>query len=336
MGLLVIYWPSFTAPFFQDDFELLAQRGEWFTAVPVYHYHPISNQIFYSLANNIFGSTPLGFHVALFGITVTSLLVIYFLANDLLRDRTIALLTVFFFGFNVSLFPNFYWIAISYFVFGGFFFFCTVWLFLKNSRISNFFSIIAFLAAFLSNELTIIIPAVLTLISWYRKRFSPKLIAFWVIGSLLLLFKRFVVGFSPEPVYQTHFDFAAISTFRWYLLRALNLPEGIRNGADFSVVFLTTVFIVILALTAIFAKKKNPRLLLFGLGWFLLGALPFYFLPQHMSAYYLTLALFGPAVLFAYYCRQTRLTGPAVVVYLLLTYFGLNFLSQTHWIILKP
>lgn len=334
--LILFYRPSFTAPFFQDDFELLAGRSEILKPIPDYHYHPLSNQIFYSLSYNIFGNNPTGYHLVLFGVTLASLFLVYGLADDLLGSQIKAFVATIFYAFNVSLFANFYWIATSYFVFGGFFFFLTIWLYLKNTRLTRNLAPLSLVAAFLSNELALVTPAILTLVIWYRKKPLTPLVPVWIVGMILLLFKILVVGFSPEEVYQMHFDGQILATFQWYFLRALNLPEGIRNGARIAIPILAVAFLALLALSIVKTRKINWRLLLFSLGWFVIGAFPFYFLPQHMSAYYLSFALFGVAIFIGDYLGKTRLAMLTVPIYLFLTYLSLDFLSKTHWIILKP
>lgn len=80
---------------------------------------------------------------------------------------------------------------------------------------------------------------------------------------------------------------------------------------------------------------RNVKLILFGAAFFVLSALPFFFLPNHMSSYYLTMALFGPALIFGKFIQGKKLTILVCLGYLLLTILGLKFLSHTHWIILK-
>lgn len=80
---------------------------------------------------------------------------------------------------------------------------------------------------------------------------------------------------------------------------------------------------------------RNLKLILFGAAFFVFGALPFFFLPNHMSAYYLTIALFGPALIAGNVIKSKKLIILFFLGYLLLTIFGLQFLSATHWIILK-
>lgn len=80
---------------------------------------------------------------------------------------------------------------------------------------------------------------------------------------------------------------------------------------------------------------KNIKLILFGGAFFVLSAMPFFFLPNHMSSYYLSMALFGPALIAGEILKGRKLIILFCLLYLLLTLLGLNFLSQTHWIILK-
>jgi len=98
------------------------------------------------------------------------------------------------------------------------------------------------------------------------------------------------------------------------------------------------IFVVVLVFSlAGYIRKQqvNVKLWILAVFWFIAGALPFYFLPNHMSSYYLTMALFGPALLFAEVFSGKKLVYAAVIVYFFMTVRGLDFLSKTHWIILK-
>ncbi|MCL4389950.1 MAG: hypothetical protein M1484_01200 [Patescibacteria group bacterium] len=319
-----VYRASFTAPFFQDDKILLnlATGGNLFAPIPNFPYRPISQALFYKICFFFFGLNPLGYHLALFAFFVGTVILVFLLAQRFLDSWTRAWLVAFFYALNVSLFANFFWIATSYFSIGGFFFFLTIWLYFQKNAWP---ALVSFILALGSNEIAFVLPLILIIASWFQNYWPKKLGLF--VGLLpIFLGLRLLVGLPTAGDYSVGLNF--LSPLRWYSLRAFNLPEGVdRAGPVFYLLFVALLAMLLVSL-------KNRRLLIFGAGFFLVGALPFFFLPAHMSSYYLTIALFGPALIFGGLVRA-KLVSLFVGVYLLLTIFGLDFLSRTHWIILK-
>lgn len=306
--------------------------------IPDFHFTPVSNQLFYGLTKILFGPNPLAFHLVLFLFSSLTLLLVHQISRHLLKNNLKAYMSVFFYALNVSLFANYYWVAISYFVIGGFFFFLTVFAYIKQGIFWKLVTIAALVCAFLSNEIGYLLPAVLLLCDMYQSRFKRSWIVLAAITSVVAIIRWLLV---PKPVGQNYllaFNWQVISTIRWYLLRVFNLPEGVRFSQQPEILILFVVFILLLAIVALwrFKAKSYPlRLTLFAAAWFLIGALPFYFLPNHMSAYYLTIALLGPALLFSELLAVKKIWLLALGVYLLLSWSGLLFLQKTHWIILK-
>lgn len=327
--LALVYGPSFTSPFFQDDATLLdiAKNYSPFSPIASFPYRPVSINLFYSLSYRAFGMNPLGYHLVLFAAMAITVLLVFVIARRLL-DKNKALVAAFFYAFNISLFANFYWIAVSYFSLGALFFFAAVYFYLEERKILLYLS---FLLALGSNEIAIVLPLLLAGVSWYQKKWQRSLLVLTVADVVLLLARVIFIGLPQDSAYTISINLTALATVRWYFLRALNLPEGIRFATDPLILILFILFLGLLLL----GKRPSIRLLIFGAFWFLVGALPFYFLPNHMSSYYLTMALFGPAIIFAEVFSGRRLAYVAVAVYFLLTVRGLDFLSKTHWIILK-
>lgn len=339
-GLAFLYRNSFTAPFFQDDWNLLAlaRNDNIFTPIQGFPYRPLSIQIFYKIGLWLFGQNPLGFHLFLFAVFAAGLYFIYRLGQRLFRDNTIAKLVTIIYALNISLFPLFYWVAISYFVFAAFFVFGSIYFFLTGIIP---LALLFFALGLLSNELVIVLPALLLLINWFLRKISwRKLLPFVVVDTGYLLWRAVFVSLPEASDYKLDFSAKFLATVRWYLLRIFNLPEGVKIAGGMEIYILFAIVVVILAAATIFAIRKNNfpgRLLFFATMWFFVGALPFYFLPGHMSAYYLTIALFGPALFSAKLLSENKkLAIIFLIVYILLAFLGLNYLSQTHWIITKP
>lgn len=341
LGLVILYLPSFTARFFQDDFLLLelAKQGDWFTPVAGFPYRPLSIHVFYGLGLLFFGSNPLGFHLLLFLIFLISL---YFLRqiSRLLLGSDDANTVVIIYAYNISLFPLFYWIATSYItlavfsVLGGLFFY------LRGRRFDAIITVGLFILGLLSNELMVVFPALLLAVDWYLKRFHWQRTLLYASISLAYFCIRVALAVLPRgEAYTLNFTAPTfLATFRWYFLRVFNLPEGVKiaAGPEIYLLFGVVTAMIIWQVVRQIRQGTFPyRLGLFSLWWFLAGALPFYFLPNHMSSYYLSIALLGPSIFLGKLLSGSKLIWIFVFSYLLLAIAGLNYLSETHWIILK-
>jgi hypothetical protein len=103
-------------------------------------------------------------------------------------------------------------------------------------------------------------------------------------------------------------------------------------------VFLTPI--VLLALNKFKRLKPNISQIIFGFSWFIVAALPFYFLPEHLSAYYLQSALLGLILIVLIILNQAKLSFVFyrfVLALIIIGYISSSFLSiqgmnKTHWV----
>ncbi len=307
-GLILLYRDSFFARFFQDDFILqnIAKTSELLEPIPNFPYRPIAIQFFYSLSSDPF--------------ILHSLMFIFFLGGlYFIYKITKSYFVVFLVAFNISLFPLFYWVATSYFSLAFFFVFAALY----------FNSLPIFILGLFTNELIVVFPILYLLWSWFKNKIEIKRVfPFFLVSALYLPLRVMLVPFPKATDYAIEIG-KFIPTFRWYSLRIFNLPEGIRNQNIILVLFAALVLLVILNF-----KNFKLKSFIFGVSWFFVGALPFFFLPGHMSAYYLTISLFGPMVFLSDLLKKYRVLF--LTIYVLMAFLGLEFLKTSHWIILKP
>lgn len=314
-----VYRDSFNSRFFQDDklnLELAASKNFLAFVPGANHYRPISIQSFYLVGETFFGLNPLGYHLLEFVFFAATSWLIYKISHSLM--------VVFLYALNVSLFANFYWIANSQFVLGGFFFFLTFWLFQKNS----WWAVPAFILGVLSNEQILALIPLLIITNWFfRQKFSLNVfLVLCLLGSLWFVFRLFHLPTTTD--YALVFQPVKIlATLRWYLLRALDLPEGVR---------VSTTTIAFLFFIVFPKAKPDLKIVAYGLVWFILGLWIFLFIPGHISAHYLTVSLFGSSLVLAQLLPKNKIgLVVCLLIYLSQTMVSLNFLAQTHWIILK-
>ncbi|MCL4397618.1 hypothetical protein M1403_01175 [Patescibacteria group bacterium] len=336
-----VYRDSFNARFFQDDRIAMdmAGSGNWLATVPdVYHYRPVSIQLFYGLSRNLFGLNPIGYHLAEFAAYSLTVVVVYLLLKKILKSREKAMTGTFVYALNVSLFGNFFWIATSYFSLGALFYFLAAYLYLKPGIAATVATFLVTILAIFSNELALTLPFIFLVLSWHFGSWSKRLVGSFVLAGFYFVAKLKIIGLPRVSDYSYSLSGRVLVTARWYLFRGLNLPEGVRFEAGNVILwlFLVLIFLMTIGLMRYFSlRQPHARILLLSGVWFIVAAAPFYFLPNHMSSYYLTMALFGPALFVGEIVSESWLRATVLPVYLWLTIVGLEFLSRTHWIILK-
>lgn len=338
--LAVFYWPSFSARFFQDDWTLLAvaRSNDYFSPISGFPYRPFSIGVFYSLGAFLFGESVLGFHLLLFLFFCGLAGFVYLLANKILRQESLGLTATVLFVFNVSLFALFYWVATSYFTLGAFFVFASVYFFLDKGSCRHAVSLIFFVLAILSNELAIVTPALIGVFRFLKEGVSWARLTPFLGISVFYLVWRSQLSLPAAADYTVDIT-RFLATARWYILRAVNLPEGVLMASPviYLLFFLLLLFIIIMVVRSLVSRSFPGRLFAFAVVWFFMGALPFFFLPFHMSAYYLTVALFGPLVFFVrLFSLDKRMLWLFTTIYLVMAVLGIEFLKETHWVILKP
>lgn len=336
LGLVAfIYRDSFTSRFFQDDklnIDLAASR-DFFAVIPgANHFRPVSVQGFYFLGALVSGNNPLGYHLLAFVIFAGTLVLVYKTALLLTKNPQQSGIITFLYATNISLFANFFWIANSQFVIGGFFFFLSTLAFYHKKF--SWLALPVFLLGLAGNEQILSLVLVLPLISVLLKKPFPKYIyaALMALAVFWVGLKIFVFGMPTTADYAVNLNpITAIQTFRWYVLRALNLPEGVRFTTDW--IFTGAWILFLLSLVR---KKVNRKMITVGAFWFVATLGIFIFLPNHMSAHYLTVALFGSSLIISELLPKKNIFLAVVLaLYLFLTVRGLDFLAKTHWIILK-
>lgn len=338
----VFYRDAFFAPFYREDVFFLATAlpRDLFRAVPEIHYHPISVPLYYSLTRTFFGSNYFYYHLVEFVFYFVGLFFSWLLARKLTGSWKKATIALFLFALNISFFANFYWIAVSHFSIGAAFFFGSLYFFLLKGKLNGLIFLLLLLGSLGSNEAAIVLFPIFWLLAWYFKYFDrARLVTTSIFGCFYFVLRFFYFQLPTVTDYSVKVDFQALKTFEWYFLRGLNLPEGIRFSGDNVLLGFFAVLIFILTVAGVRYFRRpgcKIRLIIFGLLWIILGGLPFYLLPNHLSSYYFTFAFLGLGIVFAEILgRQKALAIAFCTAYFFLSIRGLDFLENTHWIILK-
>lgn len=226
----------------------------------------------------------------------------------------------------------------SYIIFGLFYTFLSFWLWLKfELTIKKRFyacSLVFFILAIFSAEISACLPLIILVIGKVKAKIKFLTPYFLLIG-LNLLINNFWAGAPKNEAFQLKINLLP-QAIRWYLLRAIGLPEGIKNGYWWEQVSLYLFLIIILICLFLgFIKewhkiKENQLQIYKYLLWIMIGALPFYLLPNHLNPIYFSLSFLGFLLLMEKILNY-NLIKYYTIIFILMSFIGIRLLSHTHW-----
>jgi hypothetical protein len=353
---ILVYHPAFGVFFTQDDFThfkisqaktlkeflyfFLPQKG-------VIFYRPLSVQIYTWICHLLFGLNPFGFHLVAFIFHLINIYLVWYLIMLLTKNPSCAFLIAFFWGVSSIHFMSLFWIAEFSLVLVSFFFFLSFIFYLKG-KYWRF--LLLFLLGLLSNELMVTLPVILLIYELLFKKSSlvkliPPAIAVIVFISLRFFLFTTLLG----EYYRLNFTIKQLTrSLRWYTLRLINLPEGIKfflfleKSAFLSFCFSCLFVFFFLILPLLFFKTKKPlnwRIIILGTTWFFLSLTPVIFMSQHQSPLYASLGLPGFFLclgeIFQKFTQdkvQKYLTLGAIFSFFLTSFFSVRLMQKHHWV----
>jgi hypothetical protein len=361
-----LYWSSIQNFFFQDDFLLLdisrannlKELLKFFQPISGFPYRPLATHGFYFLLQSIFGVNSIIFHlITLFWLLINGLL-IFKILNTIFKKKNVAIIGLFFYLTSPIHYMTLFWVATFYFAQGATFFFLSFYSFLKflksYEKTYLFVSLAAYILGSLSNETVLVLPLLLLIYVLLERRTLTKavkglktILPYFLVGGFLIFFRLHYAGLPEADDYALSLNFSFFRTLQWYTLRSFGLPEGIRfmnNRVLITVIFM--IFISFLGLNRLLLKKfrldkRDLNKIILGISWFVLGALPFYFLPKHLSSYYLEIAILGMIIIWLTWLSPIFLNTKKVkvlIILLTITSYGLlslisiRSMQDTHWV----
>lgn len=300
----VVFAPTLGTYFSQDDWVFLSHTYKQpfvniFRHYSETFYRPVGQQLFFWIGGRIFGLEASGFH--LLGLLVHLLNIIllwklfrYFPAEQgpASRDKILSntkLFLLLFYAVNPAHFVALNWltqvdieIAVSLALVSTYI--LRPGLYGKGQAfLLQICGVVLYLLGVLSHEIVAFLPVVWWI--WFKQKRTAVL---GLIAGLSLIGAKFLANpFSSNADYTISINILGIiSSLKWYGLRALFLPEGIRNFP----VWLAAIGLV----PAIFLMLIFRQKLVDGVEIYLLGVLPVLGFGGHLLAAY---AVFGIALM---------------------------------------
>ncbi len=352
--VIVIYYPVLNIFFSQDDFFHFkvtltdGSIGQLFNLLGFHpfqerliaFYRPISRDLPYHIYYLIFGLNAYPFRVIQFLVLFLNIFLVYWFTKKVFKDKVTGLIASLIYAFGSVNISALYYIA------GGIqttlattFIICSLgffWDYLSEGKtLKRVLTFGFFLLAIGSHELAMVLPALLSIMVFYKygleKSFKIILKELWlyfgVLGVYLFLDLK-VIGFSPgEKQYQLVFSIKPlINSLVWYLVWLIGIPEMLidflnpgfklnpnlmKFWSNYFFVIFSTFFLFVISiffiLFQVFKKAKEfifSRKMVFVLGWIFLPILILIFLPFHKSTHYLIPSLPGYAILLALIIKE--------------------------------
>lgn len=357
-----LFLPSLSNYFSHDDFFNLqlakvSSGSDLLRFFDLFHhpdrvgsYRPLTTQVYF-LVSWLFKLSPYPLHIIAFIVFFADIFLVYELAKTIFRQEKSSLIAAFLYAVSATHFAHLFWPSLFQETGLAFFFLGSVLLFIQKRYLLSF---LAMIGGFMSKETAIMVPAALTLLTFFQGRFRVwwKLVPYYVATGVFMFIHLFFYGLPPGSVYTLDFSPKILNTLSWYVLWSFNLPEmfvdfvgpGIRINPNLlrfyglEVFSIMTFFLITIAALVAVWRRLPFRLTILSFGWFLATLLPVIFLPWHKFTYELGVPLVGLVLILGWLLAKTtpRLAVVFCLAWLITSFLTLRLTIQTHWITIGP
>lgn len=340
--VMLVYGKVLIVFFAQDDFLLINNFSQNSLTVDlkkalgtpqVTHWRPFHN-LFFLITGNLFTKFYIGYHFTVVLIHVFTALLTFKIFANLLNDKRSGLIASALYAVHPAHFTSLTWISGSAVNIGFLFLTLSIAGFIRGKKLST--SLFYFLSL-LASESMVAGLFILALVSLFRKRLKKnyKVLVYLFAITFIFISFRFLF-FTPSETFDVYrIDFSSfISSSKYYLLRILGFAEGQgRDHVSFALgLWLLIIFFFCLKKAV---EKNNYRDFLFSASLILVGLFPFVLIPQHLSAHYTVISVFGFSGFVGISIKHLK---RKYVVFLLMFFTAISFFSvgkmtETSWVI---
>lgn len=381
MSGFIAYFPSLKYGFSQDDFihlsasqassvqEFLNFFNPFYQYPDIFFYRPLTTQVYFFINDALFGLNPVPFHIEALILHLINSLLFFLIVERIWSNKSIAFISALFYAVSAAHFLSLYYISAFQQIGRTFFIFLSILMFFNyqdNKKKTIYIgSLIAFIAALLSKETSIILPLLILLpLEVFRNRTENLIAVFkktiksitpFVAVALVYIIVRFtgLQSVFNEGSYNTTFSFLDIlQNLKWYVIWSFGLPEILSNypslkpnsllqfGKDLPFGYLVLLLFVFMGIISLLLlptiKRLTKKILILSAAIFLISISPVLVLNQHKYPQYLDLALIGFLPILAWLFYQTttlkRFLGiMGIVFFIMLQFLSLKLSEQTHW-----
>lgn len=327
-------------------------------------YRPVVT-LSYFLDYSFWKLNPFGYHLTSLILHMINALLVYFLANLLIKNNKAALLGALLFALHPVNSEAVNAIAFREDLLAFLFCLLSFFLYLKSSgrergRELYFFSLAAFFLALFSKEIAVTLPLLIILYDyyfsgWYREvlaRFKRFYLGYFAVLCFYLWVRFFLIANTSEPALgylggSFYTNFLTISRVAATYIKWMIFPEGISaipsgqpylvSASLFDPAVLFSLALIIACFAVIIKTYKSSREVSFFALWFFLALLPvsnIVPIPNHIASRYLYLPSAGFCILLAVLLNKlpaTRIFSAGLAVIFLVSYSSITFISNFTW-----
>jgi hypothetical protein len=292
------YYQAFVLDFFKSDF-----------------YRPMTRYVLFKISYNFFKLNPKGYRIIIFSLFILNNLLIYAIAERLLKRKDAALFTSLVYASRIT--PHsftLYWIS------AGFqeasmvlFLLCSIYLYLQHIRYGNKLlyvsSLFCSILALISKEDSTILPLLIFLIELYArtpksdfdlKTLLRRILPFLIISSVSFFRLYFLIPYFKVPgIYEVGFPLIMLCQ------NFIHFAKISFNNYFEMLIFGTLILLAVL-------KAENKKNLVLSISWFVIGLSPFIFFKEHFFLHYLSVSLVGFSLLISIGITYIKDTFPSV------------------------
>ncbi|MFQ5952367.1 MAG: tetratricopeptide repeat protein [Candidatus Omnitrophota bacterium] len=314
------------------------------------YYRPIQI-LSYAIDYRLRGIDPATFHFSSIFLHFLNGILVFLLAQKLVREKTIAFLTAVFFVVHPAQVAAVSYISSRADLLFFFFGFLSMLLYVLSRETKQGIllaaSVFSFVLSLLSKEAALIFPFLILLVdtALLRKDFGFKItrhIPYFVIAGVYLALHRLIFGgrylavFRPGELAGSFLEYLRMAG-EFFTLGIIPFALQIRRGAGEAgfplIIFILAGLFVILALILI---KRDRKTLLFSLGFFMIALFPLVFVVKHFKIFaehWIYLASFGVflflSVVVRRLCGEKGIAGRAALTVIV---FGAVFFYSSRTI----
>lgn len=339
---LIIFYPSFSNFFAQDDFVLInnfSQQGTLqnlsnvFGPPLVTHWRPVHN-LFFMTGGALFGKNYFLYHLLLFLFLVGSGFFICKVVSKIAKNDNVGTISGLIYVMHPAHFNSLFWISGGATLIGFFFLIASFNCYLLRKNVLSF---VLFILALFASEAMVVGAAIFIA---HRLLFPERAkrvegMDKFIVGILISSFTFLAIKFlflTPKSTYDAYkiiVSPADLTAVKYYTLRVMSFPEGFRLKYD--------LLLAGWVLTAGFLAVKNDsfRKVFFPAFVIMMGMFPFILIPNHLSPNYMNISVWGFAMIagLAFTKLQKPIILATVLFFAVMSFINVREQMKNSWVI---
>jgi len=322
-------------------------------------YRPVVT-LSYFLDYSLWKLNPFGYHLTSLILHMINALLVYFLANFLIKNRQAALLGALLFALHPVNSEAVNVIAFREDLLSFLFYLFSFLLYLKSTPRLYLLSLASFFLALFSKETAVTLPLVIILYDCYFSgggreilvRFKQRYLGYFGVLFFYIWVRFFLITNNTKPSLgylggSLYTNFLTMSRVAGEYIKWMIFPAGISaipsnqsylvSGSLFNPAVLFSMGLIIASFAVIIKTYKSSREISFFMLWFFLALLPvsnIVPIPNYIASRYLYLPAAGFCFLVAVLLKKPvgqRLFSSGLAAIILISYSGIAFISNFTW-----